>query len=459
MPSRDRHVVVVGGGIAGLAAAHALAGSPGVRVTLFEAGERCGGKLRTTPFAGLPVEEGPEIFLARVPEVVGLTGALGLELVHPATTAAALWTRGRLRPLPPGTVFGVPGDWRRFVTSGVLSWGGMLRAGGDLVLPRTRVDGDVAVGAYVRARMGHEVVERLVDPLLGGVYAGRADGLSLAATLPALAGRPERSLLRAARAASPVPSGTPVFATVSSGLGTLASALTAAIARAGVVVRTGAAVRGLERDPDGWTLTVGAPSAPEAVTADAVVLALPAAPAARLLGPVAPAAAADAGAVPYASVALVAMAWPRAAFPPGLGGSGYLVPAVEGRLTKAVTFLSRKWAHLDTGDLALVRASVGRYGDEADVRRDDADLVRTVVAELREATGIAGEPAESRVSRWDAALPQYVPGHAERVARIRAALPSGLALAGAAYDGVGIPACIRSGQVAAAGLLRGWGHD
>lgn len=454
-----RHVVVVGGGVSGLAAALALRrdGPPELRITVLEASAALGGKLRTSDFVGVPVDEGAESFLARRPEAVELARALGMgdELVAPATSAASVWTRGRLRPLPAGTLLGVPTGVASVSRSRVLSAGGSARLLLDLALPGRPAPGDVTVGGYVGRRVGREVVDRLVDPLLGGVYAGRADLLSLAATIPALAPVAARggSLLRGARAARPAPLGGPVFQTLPGGLGRLVDAVATA---SGADLRLGATVRRLDREPGcRWVVTLGPTAAPERLAADAVILAVPAPPAARLVADVAPAAATDLAAIDYASVAIVTLAY---AGPAALPGSGFLVPAVDGRLTKAVTFATAKWAHLAAASpgLVILRCSVGRYGDPADLQRDDRDLVAGVAAELAQAVGLTARPVESRATRWGGALPQYAVGHLARVARIRSALAAapGLAVCGAAYDGVGVPACIASGSRAAAEILQ-----
>jgi oxygen-dependent protoporphyrinogen oxidase len=438
-------VVVVGAGIAGLAAAHALRGHD---VTVVEATDRVGGKLRTSAVAGVDVDEGAESFLVRVPEGLGLTRAVGLgdAIVHPASTAARVWARGRLRPLPTGTVFGVPSSLRAL--RGVLTPVEVGRAAMDLLGGGAEVGSDVSVGALVGRRLGRPVVDRLVDPLLGGVYAGRADELSLRATLPQLTST-HGSLIRAVRRVAPRPpvAGGPVFATVVGGLGRLADAVAAA---SGAVVLTGRTVRRLERTPDGFRVVHGPTTDEQVLDADAVVVAVQAAPSARLLSGLAPAAATELSAIDAASMAIVTTAWRREALPPA-DMSGYLVPAVSGRPVKAVTLASAKWAHLDDGDVAIVRASIGRHGDTADLQRDDDDLVAAVVDELRTTTGVTGQPVDSRVTRWGGGLPQYAVGHLDRVRRIRAdvATVPGLAVAGATYDGVGIPACIRSGQLAA----------
>ncbi len=432
----------------------------------------------------MAVDAGAEALLARRPEGTGLIRAAGLgdQLVYPGTTAARIWTRGQFRPLPRRQFMGVPADLDDLARSGILSAGGLDRARQDAVLPPTGRAGDVAAGEYVGARFGPEVVDRLVDPLLGGVYAGRADQLSFEATLPALAGAAgaHRSLAEAAASLLPPPPPAgpgqagpgqagagqagagqagasqplaPVFTTLAGGLGELPPALAAA---AGAVVRTGTTVRELARTAGGWALTAGPAIARERIEADAVILALPARPAGRLLAQVAGASAAAAAlaGIEYASMAIVTLAYPVTAFPGPVTGSGYLVPAADGRAVKAVTFSTVKWPHL-AGPLHLVRCSLGRIGEEAVLQREDADLAALAAADLALATGVSGRPAGTRVTRWGGALPQYTTGHLHRVAAIRAGVAGqpGLAVCGAAYDGLGIPACAATARLAADQVL------
>jgi oxygen-dependent protoporphyrinogen oxidase len=458
---REPHVVVVGGGVAGLTAAHRLTRN-GVRATVLEAGPRLGGKLDASPVAGVPVDAGAESVLTRRPEALDLIRDLGLaeRVVHPARVPAALYSRGRLRAFPAGHVMGVPGDLAALARSGVLSWAGTVRAARDLVWPRTPVRGDVPVGAYIGTRLGAEVVDRLVEPMLGGVYAGRADRLSLDATLPQIAplARTERSLLRAVRritadrpAASPP---APVFASLRGGLAGLIDALAAAC---GAEVRTGAPVRELRPDGAGWRITAGPDGDVRRVDADGVVLACPAPAAAALLRPFAPAAAAGLSGVAYASMAIATLAYPAAAFPRPPEGSGFLVPAREGLTIKAATFSSVKWPWLAEElraagpDTIMVRCSIGRVGDDAVLERTDDELAGLAAADLARVCGVAGPPADRRISRWTGGLPQYDAGHGARIDRVRAALGvhPGLALCGAAYDGVGIPACVAGATAAA----------
>ncbi|SCL31264.1 oxygen-dependent protoporphyrinogen oxidase [Micromonospora nigra] len=459
-------IAVVGGGIAGLAAAVRLAdrAPAGTRITVYEQSGALGGKLRTGELAGGPVEFGAEAFLMRDPAggesaVVALIRRLGLadRIVHPTVGQAALAVDGALRPIPGGTLVGVPGDLEQVATVARPVEDGD-RDGGR---PLLGADDDVSVGALVRARLGDEVVDRLVDPMLGGVYAGRADDLSLVTTMPALAraARVEHTLVgavRAAQAAAPRAPGQPVFGTLAGGLGTLVDA---AVAASGATVRRDAAVRELTPAGGGWRLTVGPTRDPQHVEADAVVLAVPARPAARLLTDLAPDAATGIGGLDYASVALVTLALPE---PPLPELSGFLVPGTEGLLIKASTFFTVKWGHLRRPDgLALVRASVGRYGEEAQLQRPDEDLAAVVHRELSAVLGVPlPAPVAGHVQRWGGSLPQYTPGHRDRVAAARAALRAAhptVALAGAAYEGVGIPVCVRSGETAAEEIITALG--
>jgi protoporphyrinogen/coproporphyrinogen III oxidase len=441
-------LVVVGGGIAGLAAARRLRERAGdaAEITVVEGAPALGGKLRTGDLA----EAGAEMFLVRErgaeSEAWRLAVRLGLDLVHPAPVPAALAIGGTLRPMPGGTLLGIPAD-----PSTVESVARAEDRDHDRGHPLLGPGEDVAVGDLVRRRLGDDVVDRLVEPLLGGVYAGRADALSLAATMPGLhAAAQVRTTLRTAvadaLAASPRPPGAPVFAAVRGGLSRLVEAV-AASARGRV--RLGVPARELTRVGAGWRVVIGPAPAPEPLPADGVVLAVPATPAARLLRDVDLGVAEAIGSLEYASVALVTLALPPGTALPEL--SGFLVPATEGYAVKAATFVSMKWPHLRRADAPVpVRVSLGRHGEEHVVQRPDEELVALARSELSALLGTdLPDPVATAVHRWGGALPQYGVGHVARVARARAGLPATLGLAGAAYDGVGIAACVRSGQAAA----------
>jgi len=448
-----RRLVVVGAGITGLTAAWEWRRThPDDEIVVLEAGSRVGGKLDRVDLAGRWYDTGPEAMLARVPEAVSLVEDLGLadELVAPATTQASIVLPDGRHPLPAGTLQGVPTTADGL--DGVLTPAGVERVRAEAQLPPLAVDGDVSVGGLLRERLGDEVVDRLVEPLLGGVYAGRPDDLSLAATMPALAaqlpGAP--SVLAAATAARDAGARSrgdvdgPVFVTVREGIGSLPDALVRA-SRADV--RLGATVTALRRAAGGFSLDLGGVGT---LTADAVVLATPAAATARLLADLAPDAVEPLQGIPYASMAVVAMAFPEQAV---AAGSGLLVPPVSGRLVKGVTISSSKWPHLP-GALR-VRSSVGRYGDDAALQWADADLTAAVVADVVELLDLERpEPAQTHLVRWTDGLPQYLVGHPDRVTAIRSAVAAvpGLAVAGAAYGGVGVPACIRDARTAVVAL-------
>ncbi|GAA1895242.1 protoporphyrinogen oxidase [Streptomyces durmitorensis] len=450
--TRTGHVVVIGGGIAGLAAAHRLLDT-GSRVTVLEASDRLGGKLLPGEIEGVRVDLGAESMLARRPEAVALAREVGLadRMQAPATATAAIWTRGALRPMPKGHVMGVPGD--ASALSGVLSDEGLHRIEQDRELPPTKVGDDVAVGEYVAARLGREVVDRLVEPLLGGVYAGDAYRISMRSAVPQLfeAARTHASLTEGvrdiqARAAQNQQTG-PVFMGIEGGVGQLPLAVADSVRARGGEIRTGVPVTELRRTPEGWQVS----TAEQTIDADAVVVAVPAYAAAALLGVEAPAAAAELATVEYASMALMTLAYRRSEIDLP-EGSGFLVPPIDGHTIKASTFASRKWGWIaeENPDLLVLRTSVGRYGETAILERDDADLVALSRRDLRAATGLDAEPVATRVTRWHDGLPQYPVGHYARVARVRehvSKLP-GLAVCGAAYDGVGIPACIASAYAA-----------
>ena len=462
---RPLHLVVVGGGIAGLAAAASLKGqAPDSQVTLLEAAATVGGKLALAEVAGITIDVGAEAMLNRRPEATDLARSVGLAdlLVHPATASASLWSRGQMYPMP-RTLMGVPTDARALAESGIVSKAGLARAALDAVLPATRLDGrDVSIGWLVEERFGREVVDRLVEPLLGGVYAGHAREISARAAVPqvvALLDR-DRSMLRSAAAATSATSDVPVFAGIVGGVGRLPAAVAAS---ADIDVRTNATVRDLaRRSGGGWNLVVGSTHDPEILQADAVVLATPARPTARLLSDVVPDAAMELARIEYASMAIVAMAFRRRDLP-ATTGSGFLVPPVDDRAIKAATYSFAKWdwvAEAGRGaghddDLLVLRCSIGRHREEKVLQGDDDELVQLVLEDLSAAVGLSVRPVDALVQRWGGALPQYAVGHLDRVEKVRSAVArhTGLAVCGAAYDGLGIPACIASADRAVREVL------
>lgn len=457
-------MAVVGGGISGLAAAWELVhpSEPGVAplagadVVVLEASPRFGGIVTTTPFAGHQVDEAADSLLARVPWGVQLCEELGLgpELVSPAARTAYVWHAGALHPLPAGHVLGVPTDLDAAEATGLLSPGERARAEHDLAGEAPLLEADRPIGEVVRERLGDAVAERLVDPLVGGINAGDSDHLSIEAVTPQLAAaaRSDRSLvraLRAQRAAATADPDAPVFHSHPEGLGHVVEVLVERLRAAGVDLRADAAVSAIEPRGGAWSVAAATGS----MDVDAVVLALPAAPAAALLSPLSRGAADLLGAVEHASVAIVTLAVPTEALGRPLDASGHLVPRGAGTTLTACSWASAKWAHLADERQAILRASAGRAGDPSALDLDDDALVGQLLADLATTMDLRGDPTEVRVSRWPASLPQYRTGHVQRVARIEAAAAAdapGVHLAGNALHGLGVPACIHQGRTAAA---------
>ncbi|NHN56924.1 protoporphyrinogen oxidase [Calidifontibacter sp. DB0510] len=451
-------MAVVGGGITGLAAALELAGS-GHEVHLLEGSDRIGGKLRLAQVGDHQVDVGAESMLARRPETGEIITAAGANTVHPQRLPAYIWSRGVLTPMPSGTVMGVPSDPRSL--GGLLTGAEVDRAAHEVTVHTHSAD--ESLGDLIARAFGPAVVDRLVEPLLGGVYAGHARLLSARACLPALftAASEGAPLSSVARAAQPAPGATPapVFAGLEGGVGRLPGELVLALEHRGVHLRVNAPVTHATRGADGrWRLRTGSTRSDDYLVADAVVLATPAAPTARLLGELSPSAVTELAAIDYASMAIVTFGYDASVAERFPESSGFLVPAVDGRSVKASTFSSRKWPWLAASapDTFYVRASLGRHREVAVLQRSDAELAALAARELGEAVRAdLPRPKAVHVQRWGGALPQYAVGHLDRVARARAALPEDgtVRLAGAAYDGVGIPACIASGRTAAQHIL------
>ncbi|QIS21183.1 protoporphyrinogen oxidase [Nocardia terpenica] len=438
-------IAVVGAGISGLVAAYRLrtALGPGLELVLVEQSERVGGILHTGEVAGEPLDLGAEAFVGRRPEIPALLTELGIDeqLVYPAGRRPLIWSGGRVHPLPERTLMGIPAAPE--AVAGLVDEATLARIADEPTRPLHWVrGGDVAVADLVADRFGEQVVRRSVDPLLGGVYAGLANSIGVRAALPPLAAALDRgaaSLSQAVAEALPPPSTAPVFGGLRDGYRVLLDALLAA---ARPDLETGTAAKNLERTPTGWRLDpVG--------EVDAVILATPAPVTAALLAPLAPDAAAAAAGIELSSSVVVALALPADTALPD--NSGILVATGESLRAKAFTLSSRKWTHLAERGVALVRASFGRFGDDTVLARTDAELVAAAVEDLSTVTGLDLAPSDAVVQRWRGGLPQYAPGHTERVAAIESGLAGlpGLAVAGAYLHGVGVPACAASGTAAA----------
>jgi oxygen-dependent protoporphyrinogen oxidase len=449
-------LAVIGGGITGLAAAWEAAGDDSWAVTLLESSGRLGGKIRTSEFAGRSVDEGADAFLRRVPEALELCEELGLDdLTSPALANARTWIDGELIPIPPGHVLGVPIDLDAIAPTGVLSPEGLARARQEEATDSAAVRGDTSLGLLLRDRFGDEVVDRLVEPLIGGIYAGVLDEMSLDAAAPQIAPAAHRPgpisrNLAAARAADPPPAGA-VFAAPVGGMGQLIDALSDGIERRGARTLLDAPVAAI-RIEDGQYVVDRTDGSADSF--EAVVVATPAAPAARLVNEMSPAAAALLDTIASSSVVLVTLAFDERAVGGSLDSSGFLVPrtAPDVRITAASWFTS-KWAHLDEGDgQVILRVSLGHAGDSTAIDLSDEEIVATVAADLATTMGIVSPPSEVRISRWRDGFAQYGVGHHDLVERIEAALTLDaprVICAGAAFRGIGIPACIRQGRLAA----------
>jgi oxygen-dependent protoporphyrinogen oxidase len=466
-----QNVVIVGGGIAGLAAAYRLSQRiPGGQITLVESDSRLGGKIVTDRVDGFVVEGGPDTFLAYKPRGVGLCRELGLgERLHGTNQQVRrtyVLLGGRLHVLPEGLTGLIPSRFGPFARTTLISPWGKLRMGLDVFIPARSPNGDESLAHFVSRRLGREVYENLIEPLLSGIYAGDGEQLSLRATFPQLRqaelqhGSLVRSMLagrKRSNGAAPASAGSrSAFLTPTTGLAEMVEALEARLRAAGVVIRLDTRIAQLSQaaaPAGGYELSL---ASGEALWAAAVVLATPGFTAADLLEDLDADLAAHLRAIPYVSTATVSLAYPLSDIPRALDGYGYIVPRAEGRPVLACTWTSTKFPHRAPGGYGLLRAFLGRAGQPDVLARSDDELIGLVRAELYDVLGIRAEPALTRIFRWPQAMPQYTLGHVERLAAIdeRVARLRGLALAGNAYRGIGIPDCIASGEAAAERMLQ-----
>jgi oxygen-dependent protoporphyrinogen oxidase len=490
-------VAIIGGGIAGLAAAYELekgrAAGAEVEYTLFESRERLGGSLASETLNGIVLERGPDSFLTEKPAGAELCRELGLgdQLIpsNDANRKTYIVVKNRLVSLPDGLMFLIPTKLVPTALSGLFSLGTKIRMAMELLHPPRPSEGDESVAALVKRHFGQEAVDRLADPLLSGIYGGDATQLSARTVLPKLvemeteygsltrgmlaAHKQMRARMAAARAASGAdsngakgygskgqggtkPNALPraIFTTLKGGLQQLVDALEANLNPKWV--RKSIAVAGLEYDGNQWRVR----SSDANESYDAVILASPAWAAGKLLAAADAALGDELSAIPYSSSITVNLVFDEAQLGILPDGFGFLVPAVEGRAMLACTFVHRKFAGRTPTGKAVLRAFLGGAKNEALLEQSDEVLVATVRRELSEILGIrvVGPhiPAEAtQVSRWRRAMAQYAVGHQDRMNRVRerAAMLPGLRLAGNAYDGIGIPDCIRTGRNAARELM------
>jgi oxygen-dependent protoporphyrinogen oxidase len=448
---------VIGGGISGLATAHALmeqAEAKGValRCTVLESGAAWGGKIVTHTIGDLVTEAGPDSFLSSKPAGLQLVEKLGLndQLINTNETGkkAFVYLGGRLRELPEGL-------------------GGFARMGMDLVLPAKRSSVDESLASFVRRRFGQQAFERMMEPLMAGIYAGDAEELSVRATFPRFVELEQEhgSVLRGMMSVRARQNGAgrseakrTMFVTLKRGLQELVTALVRRLTDQGVQLRSGMTVESLRvrsNQAGRWIYDMVLQDR-SSLSADSLVLATPAYVAADLLRPLTPIAAGLLEMISYASTATIALAYPASVIGEAVQGFGFVVPRLEKRDLIAATWTSLKWPHRAPPNQLMVRCYVGGAGRESILALEDSALIGRVKTELREICGIAVEPTYTEVNRWMHAMPQYRLGHLERLAQAEVALSryGGVFLTGSAYRGVGIPDCIRDGAVAADKVMR-----
>lgn len=449
MTSGAPKAAVIGGGISGLVAAYRLrtALGPDAEIIIVDAAERPGGTLRTVNLAGGPVDVGAEAFIGRRPEVPALMKELGLtdQLVHPAGKRPLIYAGGSLHAMPLGTLMGIPSDASSMTGLVDQSTLASITRDTESKLHWDR-GGDMSVAELVGKRFGAQVLHRSVDPLLGGVYSGLSESIGVRAALPTLAAALDsgaQSLTSAVKQAIPAPSSLPVFGALKDGYGVLVDALVAA---AGARMVMGTPVTAILGERRGWRVDpIG--------HVQVVVLAVPAPTLAHLLADIVPDAAEVAAEIEISSSAVVAMSLPAGTELPD--NSGVLVATDAGLAVKAFTLSSRKWTHLAEREVPLLRASLGRFGDADNLDLSDAELIELATADLRTVLGLDVRATAATVQRWRGGLPQYAPGHLDRVAAIEDAVRDvpGLAVAGAWSHGVGVPACVASATRAAASVV------
>jgi oxygen-dependent protoporphyrinogen oxidase len=465
-----RRIVIVGGGIAGLATAYyASKRSPDSRITVLESDSRWGGKITTDRVeledGSFVIEGGPDTFLATKPYATRLCEELGigdrLHGTNPKIRNTYVLSNGQLLPLPDGLAMMVPTNLQSMLRTRLVSWPGKARMGLDLFLPARGLDGDESLGAFISRRLGREAYEKLIEPLVSGIYAGDGDQLSLASTFPYLRdlelqyGSLARGALtqrqaRSAGGAKPRQGWRSVFLTPTTGLAEIVEALMDHLRAAGVELRSGTAVSQLSERGGKFEIAAGGVGQ---IEADHVILATPAFVSGELLASLDPGLATDLQSIPYASTATISLAYHEADVPRPLDGYGYVIPRREGRLALACTWTSTKFPHRAPEGYALIRVFVGRAGQ--DVPWDEPSLLAIARDEAQLTLGVTVAPLVARVFRWEKAMPQYNLGHPELLRRMESALRShpGLALAGNAYRGIGIPDCIRSGELAVDRIL------
>lgn len=469
-----KHVVVLGGGISGLSAAFYvqkffLEKRLPVKITLVEQSPVLGGKINTIQQEGFIMETGPDSFLGRKPSIIELTRKLNLEeqLVgtNPQAKKTFILHKDQLHPIPPGLILGIPTEIAPFMKTKLLTYQGKARAALDLILPRRKGTSDESLGGFLDRRLGREIVERIAEPLLAGIYAGETHGLSLQATFPQfqLAEQKHRSLILGMLANKkinvetnlqlPPTARNSLFLSYRNGLNTLVDALIDALDEENVSLKTSLTVEGLDHKSGKMEVKL---SNDVVLLADGVIVALPTYAAAKLLPQIS-----EIGHlkdIPYISVANVLLTFDKQEIGHPLNGSGFVVPRTEGKFITACTWTSSKWSHTAPTGKVLLRCYIGRSGDEQWIQLSDRELINRVLADLKQIMGITAEPMFKMVNRWHRSMPQYPVGHLNNLIKVRSELSQrmpNVQLTGSGYEGVGLPDCIRQAKDAARLLLSG----
>ncbi len=450
-------VVVIGGGISGLASAYFLSERiDPAQITVLEAEECLGGTIKGLKFGDRVVETGPDSFITRNPSALDLAATLNLSnrLVSPATSSAFIYARSRLHPIPAGTVFGAPSDFKKFSGNSLISRTGQLRAALEPLMPRARIEDDTTVGSFARKRWGKEVTDLLIEPLVGGIHAGTTYQLSLALCAPQYLKAAQHfrsvSVGLKSQTANYTPNGHPAFYSFSGGLSDLVESLAELLRNRAVQILTNCESVEIIQLPDGYRVV----TKDRTLDVEGVICATPSYVSAKLLRPVSRHAAELLGSIEYASPIMTLLSYEDNAFPEPLQGSGVLVPRPNGTLATAVTFATNKWPQWKSDGETILRVSAGRIGDNRAWEFSDEALVANLEAEIKRITGVKSRSARHDVSRWHNRIPQFKPFHSQLTRRVRESLPAGIELAGAPFLGIGIPACISSGATAAERLSK-----
>ncbi|MEH7381631.1 protoporphyrinogen oxidase [Bacillus sp. JJ1533] len=463
----NQKVVVIGGGITGLTVAYYLqkeAREKGLNITctLIEASHRLGGKVQTVERDGFVIERGPDSFLARKKSASRLVNEVGLgdKLVNNTAGKSYVLVGGKLHPMPGGSIMGIPTQIGPFITTGLFTPIGKLRAAMDFVLPRTTGEGDQSLGQFFRRRLGDEVVENLIEPLLSGIYAGDIDQLSLMSTFPQFyqVEQKYRSLIVGMKQTTPpkpkpngetksAPKGQ--FLTVTTGLQSFIDAIEAKL-EPGTVFK-GIKVEGIEKHSHHYLIKL---NNGEEMTADSVVVATPHHVTQSIFNQYS---FFDSfKEMPSTSVATVAMAFPEEAIKKDIDGTGFVVSRNNDYIITAVTWTHKKWPHTTPEGKVLLRCYVGKAGDEAIVDQSDEEIIKVVLDDLNKTMNITDQPEFSIVTRWKDAMPQYTVGHKDRVEHVKNNVEEhlpGVFLAGSSYEGLGLPDCIDQGEKAVTNVL------